>query len=308
VSDLDLVRLVAGAAFLGAAAVSDWRTRIVKDRLWIAMGTLGLALFAMDLWFRRVDPVVGLVLVPTAVLMYDPLIGQEFRTDEGWKFPPSSIAAYALAIGATAYAIWDLQGDAAGWGTFLGYLTVPVMMLLFRAMYEVHILKGGADAKAMIVIAAFVPLYPNLPPFPLLTLNRTLQAALGVLFPFSLLVLLNAALLFAAAPLAFLAYNATRGDVEFPMAFLGYKVSLRHVPRFVWFMDEIVDGEHVLVYFPKKRQDRVAIMKALRAAGLKEAWVTPQLPFMIPLSIGYVLAFIVGNPLMALFQAFLPAR
>ncbi len=305
-SDLDLLRLVAGAAFLGAAAVSDWRTRIVKDPLWIAMGTLGLALFALDLWFRSVDPVIGLVLVPTAVLMYDPLIGQEFRTDDGWRFPLSSIAAYSLAIGATAYAMWDLQGDATAWGTFLGYLTVPVMMLVFRAMYEAHILKGGADAKAMIVIAAFVPQYPELPSLPLLGLNPGLQRALDVLFPFSLLVLLNAALLFAAVPLAFLAYNATRGHVEFPMAFLGYRVPLERVPRYVWFMDQFVEGEHVLVYFPKKRQDRTAIVKALRAAGLKEAWVTPQLPFMIPLALGYVLAFVVGNPLMALFQVALP--
>ncbi|TLZ61199.1 MAG: hypothetical protein E6K16_06305 [Methanobacteriota archaeon] len=307
-SDLDLVRLIAGAALLAVAAVSDWRTRIVKDRLWIAMGTLGLALFATDLWFRRVDPVVGLVLVPTAVLMYDPLIGQEFWTDEGWRFPPSSIAAYALAIGATAYATWDLQGDADGWETFLGYLTVPVMMLVFRGMYEAHILKGGADAKAMIVIAAFVPQYPELPFLPVLALAPLLQRALGLLFPFSLLVLLNAALLFAAVPLAFLAYNAKRGDVNFPMAFLGYKVPLDRMPRYVWFMDQFVEGEHVLVYFPKKRQDRKAIMKELRAGGLKEAWVTPQLPFMIPLAMGYVLAFVVGNPLMALFQAFLPAR
>jgi hypothetical protein len=272
------------------------------------MGTLGLALFALDLWFRRVDPVVGLVLVPTAVLMYDPLIGQEFRTDEGWRFPPSSIAAYALAIGATAYATWDLQGDAGGWGTFLGYLTVPVMMLVFRGMYEAHILKGGADAKAMIVIAAFVPQYPGLPSLPLLALDPRLQRALGLLFPFSLLVLLNAALLFTAVPLAFLAYNAMRGDIEFPMAFLGYKVSLDRAPQYVWFMDQFVEGEHVLVYFPKKQQDRKAIMKELRAAGLKEAWVTPQLPFMIPLAIGYVLAFVVGNPLIALLQGVMPLR
>ncbi|TLZ54502.1 MAG: hypothetical protein E6K17_07900 [Methanobacteriota archaeon] len=305
-SELDLVRLVAGAAFLGVAAVSDLRTRTVKDRVWVAMAALGLAMFAADLWIRGVDPVVGLVLVPTAVLLFDPLIGQEFRTDKGWRFPPASIAAYALAIGATAYALWDLEGDTASRGTFLRYLTVPVMMLVFRGMYEIHLLKGGADAKALIVIAAFVPRYPDLSPFPLLVLDSPLRGTLEVLFPFSLLVLLNAALLFAILPLAFLAYNATRGDLQLPMALVGYKVPLNRVPKYVWFMDRIKDGERVTVYFPAKHQDRAKIMGDLRRAGLKEAWVTPQLPFMVPLAIGYVLAFVVGNPLMALLQVLLP--
>src|SRR5437899_8314491 len=135
------------------------------------MATVALAMFATGLWLRPLDPVVGLVLVPTAVLLFDPLIGQEFRTDKGWRFPPASIAAYGLAVSATVYALWDLEGDAASRGTFLRYLTVPVMMLVFRGMYEIHLVKGGADAKALIVIAAFVPRYPDLTPFPVLLLD-----------------------------------------------------------------------------------------------------------------------------------------
>src|SRR2546428_10597050 len=273
------------------------------------MATIGTALLAFDLWAQSeqgVDPVVGLVLVPTAVLMFDPLVGQEFRTDEGWRFPPGSVAAYLIGLGSVVYALWDLQGDAASLTTFVRYLTVPVMMLVFRGMYEIHLLKGGADAKALIVIAAFVPRYPDLSPFPLLVLDSPLRGTLEVLFPFSLLVLLDAALLFAILPLAFLAYNATRGDLQLPMALVGYKVPLNRVPKYVWFMDRIKDGERVTVYFPAKHQDRAKIMEDLRRAGLKEAWVTPQLPFMVPLAIGYVLAFVVGNPLMALLQVLLP--
>ena len=314
VSDLDLARLVAGAAFLGAAAVMDLRNRRVKDLLWLGMGTLGLALFVADLWIRTVDPVgaldpvVGLVLVPTAVLMYDPLVGPDFRTDRGWQFPPGKIIAYVLAIASATYAVWDLREDPASMAVFLRYLTVPAMMLVFRGMYEVRLFKGGADTKAMIVIAAFVPQYPNLPPFPILALDPRLQDSIGFLFPFSLLVLLNSALLFAVAPIPYLIYNATRGHLKFPMALLGYKIPLKRVPRYVWFMDQIIDGVHVIKYFPAIQQDRAAILAALRREGLKEAWVTPQLPLIVALAIGYVLAFIVGNPLMALFQAFLPVR
>jgi len=305
-SALDLVRLVVGAAFLAAAAASDLRERKVKDGLWIVMATLAIALFAVDLWSQGVDPAVGLVLVPAAVLAFDPLVGQSFRTEEGWQFPVGSIVAYLVALGSVAYALVDLQADAAGLSTFLRYLTVPVMMLVFRGMYEIHLLKGGADAKAMIVIAAFVPGYPVLPPLPMIALDPRLQDALQVLFPFSLLVLLDAALLFVAAPIAFLAYNASRGHAKLPMALVGYKVPLDRVPRHAWFMDQILDGEHVLVFFPTKRQDQREIARGLRGAGLKEAWVTPQIPFMVPLTVGYVLAFLVGNPLMGLLQTAMP--
>ena len=305
-SALDLVRLVVGAAFLAAAAASDLRERKVKDGLWIVMATLAIALFAVDLWSQGVDPAVGLVLVPAAVLAFDPLVGQSFRTEEGWQFPVGSIVAYLVALGSVAYALVDLQADGAGLSTFLRYLTVPVMMLVFRGMYEIHLLKGGADAKAMIVIAAFVPGYPALPPLPMIALDPRLQDALQVLFPFSLLVLLDAALLFVAAPIAFLAYNASRGHAKLPMALVGYKVPLDRVPRHAWFMDQILDGEHVLVFFPTKRQDQREIARGLRGAGLKEAWVTPQIPFMVPLTVGYVLAFLVGNPLMGLLQTAMP--
>src|SRR2546426_746328 len=170
------------------------------------MGTIGLVLFGVDVWVRGVDPAVGLVLVPTAVLMYDPLIGPEFRTEDGWRFPARSIAADLIALGSTVYAVWDLRGDSTGWGGLLRYLTV-------------------------------------------------------------------------------------HGHLEFPVALFGYKVSLDRVPPYVWFMDRIVDGEHVVVYFPAKRQDRAAILRDLRGAGLRDAWVTPQLPFLVPVAIAYVLSF-----------------
>ena len=313
-SYLDLSRLVLGAAFLGVAAVSDFRTRTVKDRLWIAMGTVGLVLFGVDLYLQSVDPVagidpvIGLVLVPAAVLMYDPLIGSEFRTDDGWKFPLGSIGAFAIALGSTAFAVWDVNGDRDATNVLLQYLTVPIMMLVFRGMYEVHLLKGGADAKGMIVLAAFVPQYPALPPFPLFALGANLQDAMRIAFPFSLLILLNAALLLALGPVVLLVYNATRGHAQLPMALVGYKVHLDRVPSYAWFIDQIIDGEHVRVYFPAKRQDRAAITRDLRGAGFREAWVTPQLPFIVPVAVAYVFSFVVGNPLIGLLQALVPGR
>jgi hypothetical protein len=307
VAPIDLARLFIGSGFLAVAAAADWRTREVPDELWLVAGTVALVLFGVDLWAGGVDPAVGLLLVPTAVLLYDPLIGQEFRTEDGrWRFPLGSVAAYVIAIAATGYAFLDLQGEPVPLAAFYAYLTVPVMMLVFRGMFELHLLKGGADTKAMMAIAVLVPAYPQIPSLPLISLDPRLQGALQILFPFSLLVLMNTALLFVVAPFVFLAYNASRGDLEFPKALVGYKVPLDRVPKYAWYMDQIEDGRHVVVYFPTKRQDRKEIREALRKAGFTRVWATPQLPFMVPLVVGFVLSFVAGNPLMGLFRAAFP--
>src|SRR5881409_1055837 len=87
VAGLDLVRLVVGAAFLGVAAVSDLRERKVKDELWIVMAAAAAGFFAFDLWTQGVRPAVGLVLVPTVILLFDPLVdtllGRKDETEGG---------------------------------------------------------------------------------------------------------------------------------------------------------------------------------------------------------------------------------
>ncbi len=308
---VDLARLAIGTVFLGYAAVADWRTRVVRDRVWIGMGTLGLGLFAIDLATAGVEPLTYLVLVPTAVLFYGVYGGKEFFTESGeFQFPPVTVAAYLIALVAAVYPIFAFNqaGDATGLRTYLTYLGSPVMMVVLLAMYQAHLLKGGADAKGLIAVAALVPVYPALgTPFPLVALGARLTDAMAVVFPFSLLVLLNAALLMVFLPLAFLIVNAAHRHVELPEALVGYKVALDKVPPFVWFMDGIEEGKRVVTYFPRKSQDRKAIAQALRDAGLKEAWVTPQLPFIVPVAVSFVFSFLVGNVLMGLLQLGLPA-
>ena len=241
----DLLRLFVGAALLAYAAVSDWRTREVKDELWAVLGAIALALLALQMWSESVDARVALLFVPTAVLLYDPLVGESFRKEDGgWQLPLRTL---------------------------------------------------GIELSA-----------PAPPPFPLVVLDPRLQDAMAVLFPFSFVVLLNAALLFLVVPVALLIYNAGRGHVKLPHALVGYKVPLDRTPKHAWFMDRIEGGKHVVVYFPTKRQDREAILRDLRTAGFREAWGTPQLPLMVPLAIAYAISFLVGNPLMGLLQLILP--
>ncbi|HYS70937.1 MAG TPA: A24 family peptidase C-terminal domain-containing protein, partial [Thermoplasmata archaeon] len=56
----------------------------------------------------------------------------------------------------------------------------------------------------------------------------------------------------------------------------------------------------VLVLFPKRRADPAGQVARLRARGIKRVWVTPQIPFMVPLLVGFGLAFVMGNLLVGL--------
>ncbi len=305
----DLLRLIVGAGFLAYAAVSDWRTREVKDELWAVLGAIALALLALQMWSESVDARVALLFVPIAVLLYDPLVGEPFRQEDGgWKLPLRTLAIDLAALAAALYSIATVasEEDPATVRALVLYLTVPVMMLVFRGMYEIRLLRGGADTKAMIVIAALVPLYPALPLFPLIVVDARLQDMLAIWFPFSFVVLADAVLTSLVVELGLFLHNVRYRNVKFPHAFIGYKVRLDKVPSHAWFMDLIRDGKHVVEFHPRERQDREAIGRDLRAAGFTEAWVTPALPMLVFIWIGYMLAFIIGNLLMAPLGALLP--
>lgn len=306
---LDVARLLFGAAVLTYAARLDWRSRVVPDRVWVLLGTVGLVLFGYELLRDGTVGTVGLALVPATVVFLGVFYGEGFVTEEGWRFPPATVAAYGIALTAALYPIVALTqaGDRDGLRRFLIALLPTVMMIVFRGMYQVHLIRGGADAKALIAISALVPMYPALDPaLPLISADARLQDALAVVFPFPLLVLMNAALLLVLVPLVLAGYNVVRGDTEVPEAFLGYKVSVDRAPRFVWFMDQVRDGEHVRVLVPRRKQERSAIVRDLQAAGVSEAWVTPQLPFIVPLAIAYIASFVLGNPILRFLQAALP--
>ncbi|MEE9163706.1 MAG: A24 family peptidase C-terminal domain-containing protein, partial [Thermoplasmata archaeon] len=166
--------------------------------------------------------------------------------------------------------------------------------------YYLGLLKGGADAKAFMAIGILVPGYPALGPFPLLAVGPPRLAPFELLFPFAMTTLLWGALLLIGLPLALLVRNLARGDRRWPQLLLGYKAPVDQLPRFAWTLQEVKDGRIRYRVIPRTTA-RETDLEALRAAGVSRVWVTPQIPFLIPLTVGFLLAFLVGNPLFALF-------
>jgi len=298
---LDVARILIGTSFLVWAGASDLRTRRVPDRAWIAMGIFGTVLFAVQIAAEGDPPAMYLVIVPSFALFFSIFYGRELLDEHGWHLAIGHLTAY-LAAGFAAFAGWFLlAGVAGGQARFLAFLSAAGMMLLFRLFYQLRLLRGGADAKALMAVALLVPTYPTIPT--VVPVDPRIAATLNIVFPFSILVLLNAAFLFVFVPLALFAYNASRRHVKVPEGLFGIKVPIGSVPRFAWLMDRIVAGRHVVYLMPRAETDREDDLRALRTAGFREVWVTPQVPFIVAIAIGFVLSFLVGNVLIGIARA-----
>lgn len=309
------VRLVAGAAFLAVAAASDVRTRRVRDPLWIAMGTSGLLLLAAEIalsyWYWN----DWLYLLSAALLFTAVFYGKPILDEDGVRLRPLRVLWLAVAALAFVAALllpnpWASAYLPAGAVVLpdVALATVPVMLLAYQGFYQLGVLRGGADAKALLAVTLLVPLYPDASPFPLLVASPAVTGAMHVVFPFSLVVLADAAVLMLVVPLSYLAVNLARREFEWPVGFLGTKVPIDAIPEHAWVMERIDDhGERYAVLVPSRDKDETAVIEKLRAAGATRIWVEAKIPFLLLLFLGFLVAFVVGNLILGALTALLPA-
>ena len=71
--------------------------------------------------------------------------------------------------------------------------------------------------------------------------------------------------------------------------------------KFVWPLEKIIDGKRKFTYMPKEFNADDEFDKFIKE-GIKEIWVTPKVPFMIPLLIGFIISFIFGDILFYLIN------
>jgi preflagellin peptidase FlaK len=206
--------------------------------------------------------------------------------------------------------LWVIMGVIGAVLLLVQYLTIgfdniwylvfiPIMILLMYAFFQMRLLFGGADAKALMAIAILVPIQPSLVTslgtFPIWT----------SFWPGSWTIFCNSVILFLIIPLSLLIYNLAKRNVQFPHAMLGYKMSVEKAKQtFVWPLERIKDGKRKLSYMPKEF-DADEELKAFENLGITEIWVTPKIPFMIPLLVGFIVAFFPGDLLMQLVRTFI---
>ena len=194
--------------------------------------------------------------------------------------------------------------------TFSLLFTFALSYLFFRLN-----LFGGADAKSLICISLLIPTHPGFHffshHFPLSSLNNGL-----LLFPFAISTLLNATILTLIVSLTLFFYNSLNLRLEglrknLKYAFIGYILpvdklaDVKHT-RLVHSYEEKGGNLEKRFIFGGVEIDKGLIekLKSYAAEGKlgEEVWVTPDLPFMLFITAGFVISILYGNFLFVFIQ------
>ena len=289
---INALRLVLSLSVLAYASFLDLRTRKVPNVYWIGLGVAGLGLILVQLYVDDMPIEYLLVFVPILAILADVYLGSE---EETTRAKLTTFGKYALALGSILALAYQYGGDEY----FQHLLAIPIIMLFVVVMYMLDIVRGGADAKALISLSILFPFYPAFGSLPFL---HGETSAAETLLPFSFSILVNAAIIVALAPLIFLARNLSRKEFAFPLGLLGYKLDTAEIAnKHVWLMESIMDGKLVTHVRPRKQEDQKADIELLASSGYKRVWVTPKIPFIVPMLVSLILTTVVGNILLLIF-------
>jgi preflagellin peptidase FlaK len=190
-----------------------------------------------------------------------------------------------LLMGAIGGILIIIQFFTIGFNNIIHLIFIPIMAGLAYILFQLRLLFGGADAKAIIALAILVPIEPSIFGFPLLS----------SIMPFSWIIFSNSIILFLLLPISLLIYNLYNKNFDFPYCFLGYKMNIQKAKRrYVWPLEKIVDGKRKFSYMPKNFESNDE-WKIFENRNIDEIWVTPKVPFMIPLLFGFISSFILGD-------------
>lgn len=179
-----------------------------------------------------------------------------------------------------------------------------VIMVAFSYFLYIIGAYGGADAKAFMVLAIAFPIYPEIWIFPLI------NTGFGI-FSFSTLsnsVIFSPVILFYMFLRNIMKEGLKNIKGNLFYYFIGFRVDAANVPRFHNLL-EYIDGHGELVRLKRgvEPDDKVLqrLKKAREKGELEKIWVTPGLPFLIFITIGFFVSIILGDVLFEIISRLL---
>jgi len=247
-------------AILISASVHDIRSREVPDIHWVAVCAVGLVMMIIAM-ADNVTAQRVMIFIGSVLIVTDILLDAE-------RPPKSDVIAYAAIA-----AMFIIPAVTSADDSFvLHSMPIPICYVVFAAMFFTGIIKGGADVKCLISLAVIFPVYPAMYGYPMTEAATDLVA---VIISFPLTVLLYASLISVLAAIPIMIRNVRRGDKKVPNMFLGYRMDADAAGKaHVWPMDAdaMPDGEGKI-------------------------WVTPKIPFIVPITASVIITVVVGNVL-----------
>lgn len=210
------------------------------------------------------------------------ILGYACYTDIKTRMVKNTLWIITIFIGVVLLIIQYMVGELHNWYQLL---FIPVIVVIVYALYYIGLLFGGADAKAIMSLSVLIPFWPDiygLPVYP-------------SIMPFVWTVFSNSIIVFILFPPAFLIYNALKREVELPFALFGYRMDTETAKKkFVWPLEKVDGGKKRLVLVPEDF-DCTEHIEELEKLGFKRIWVTPKVPFMVPLLAGLIISFTYGD-------------
>jgi preflagellin peptidase FlaK len=294
------LRVVVLLSGLGLAAYQDWKIREVRDGAWQAMGLIAAAVGFAEFWH---DPLAVALWALVSVWALEHLFPWDAPLEHYSERLPGWIEI-AVYVGVLATIIaCAVEFGVGGSGVPIEVIAVAAAILLARGLFEIGVLYGGADAKALMIAGLLLPIDPS----PLW--SPPVAAALLAYYPFALTVLIDAALFAVVVPIAIAIRNASAHEFTFPRGFTGYTIPVAELPeRYVWIKDPTFSGvgsddEPEPQTTEEDRALRQRQADELGKQGVTRVWVTPQLPFILWILAGTVAALIAGNLIFDLLTA-----
>ncbi len=259
------------------AAYSDLRTREISDIYWKFIGGVGMAGWILTAAIEGdLGTSAALSAAAQALFLYSVLF--ETRTNS----TVLEIVSVLLALIPVALPDGDLT------------YSIPVFFCVaFHVLYSAGIVRGGADAKALMSISVAVPAYPDFGfrVFEGSPLMESMMApSFSVLFLASLVSVTGCAL-----------YCTVRNrGISLPGFYRGYVMPVADVCcSFVWPAEDIVDGERRRCGIPDDG-NVVEIFDRFRSLGRSEIYVTPMVPFIVPIAFSLIFVMLFGSPVFTL--------
>lgn len=217
--------------------------------------------------------------------------------DLRWRRAPDACWLLVAGVGLVLLGV-DAVGEPAFWAQNQAtLLTAGIVVVMAIVGYLTGLIAGGADAKALASLAILAPL----------PLSPVLSLPLASPLPLAVTALTNGLLIALLVPLLLLTWNLLHGDVSGARTFLGFRTQIDRVDlRVVWPLEYVTeDGEHVVRATPGGVPRDAFDPEVLAERGREEIWVTPKVPFLVPLWFGLVVAVLLGDPFAAFLRAFL---
>ncbi|MCD6275309.1 MAG: peptidase A24 [Thermoplasmata archaeon] len=279
---LDLLRFVVAVPFFIYASYSDLKERMISTAVWFFLG-----IFAVIFNVYQYLSLLGIIaLLPSIIIFYE------------WFFEwENKFVPLVLYIISSILFFYALILSILHWGkvpNVVPLLLITILMVIFRVLHHFRVIRGRADARALMTIALLQPTYPTylFSSFPIFVPRYV--KIVQLVFPFTFLVILYAGIFFFIFLISLFIFNLLRGDFGFPEMFMGYRMPLEEVNRHhVWLMERVIDGEHVLYLSPSEHTKKD--LESLKNIGRNRVWVQPKIPFIVFLTFGLICAYLIGN-------------